>query len=145
MHICIYIYTYIRTLSKRTYSYLHMHTCSHIHDTDPRTRNAKAIFDIMVCLPVFDVFRIYIHICIYLHVHSHISKHTYTYFYMHTCLHIYDTDSRTSSAKAIFDIVVCVPVFDVVHTHTVVAVIVLYRVRGTGKDTPGVCCCSVLQ
>lgn len=46
-------------------------------------------------------------------------------------------DPRTALAKVLFDVVISVPVYDVTHKNTVVAVLVFYRLRDSGKDTPG--------
>ena len=46
-------------------------------------------------------------------------------------------DSRTQRAKILFDVVVAVPVFDVVHEQTILAVLVFYRLRGDEAEGPG--------
>jgi hypothetical protein len=46
-------------------------------------------------------------------------------------------DSRTQRAKILFDVVVAVPVFDLVHEQTIVAVLVFYRLRGDEAEGPG--------
>lgn len=48
-------------------------------------------------------------------------------------------DPRTALAKSLFDVVIGVPVFDVTHKNTVIAVLVFYRLRDSGKDTRGKC------
>jgi len=46
-------------------------------------------------------------------------------------------DSRTQRAKILFDVVVAVPVFDLVHKQMIVAVLVFYRLRGDEAEGPG--------
>ena len=43
-------------------------------------------------------------------------------------------DSRVDHAKKLFDLAIAVPVFDSVHAHTVIAVLVFYRLRGTARQ-----------
>jgi hypothetical protein len=46
-------------------------------------------------------------------------------------------DSRTQRAKILFDVVVAVPVFDLLHEQTIVAVLVFYRLRRDEAEGPG--------